>query len=108
MLTIVDEKIGVEKIIKAEAAFNVKQDRTFDDFTKQYRSHIEGHVDPNSRCADRPETVAYNPDKIRPRQKTNHAAEEEKIEYAKLMREKGKGMINQSVTHSYESARSNV
>ena len=95
MITVIDEKLEVEKVLKAEAAINVRLDRTFEDFKKQYQPHIEGQVDPNLRCADRPETAAFDPNKIRPRQKerANPLEEEEKIEFAKLMRIKGKDMM---------------
>jgi len=104
MITIVDEKVEIEKKLREEAAINVRKDRTYDDFTKQYLPHIEGHIDPNLRCADRPETAAFDPNKIKPRgKKTENIEEEEKIEYAKLVRLKGKSLVSTSVHTSLES-----
>lgn len=103
MITVVDGQLEIEKVLKTEAAFNVRQDRTYDDFKKQYQLHIEGQVDPNLRCADRPETAPFDPNKIRvkPKERPNPFEEEEKLEYAKLMRIKGKDMMKQ-VTSSQE------
>lgn len=104
MINIIDEKLEVEKLLKEEAAFNVRQDKTYEDFKKQYQPHIEGQVDPNIRCADRPETAPFDPNKIRPRPKqfSSGFEEEEKAEYARLMRVKGKALLA-SVQASHDS-----
>jgi len=56
---------------------------------KSYKAHIEGKIDPNIRCADRPETAAFDPNKLKLRSKIKAAAnpyeEEEKAELKKLI-----------------------
>ena len=63
MCDIIDQQVFVENMLKKEAAHTVRQDKTYDQFIKAYKGHIEGQVDPNIRCADRPETADFNPNK---------------------------------------------
>ena len=73
---------------------------------KQYKSHIEGKVDPNIRCADRPETASFDPAKLKLRQKqkpnANPYEEEEKAELRRLV---GKGPVLGAYSSAYSSQR---
>ena len=65
MVDVIDEQAALEKECRLKAFDNVRKDQTYDQFMKQYKSHIEGKVDPNIRCADRPETAAFDPAKLK-------------------------------------------
>lgn len=88
ILDVIDEQASLEKECRSIAYENVRKDKTYDEFMKTYKSHIEGKVDPNIRCADRPETAAFDPAKLRtrkPKANANPYEEEEKAELRKLI-----------------------
>jgi hypothetical protein len=81
-----------------QAYENVRKDKTYEEFMKNYKLHIEGKVDPNIRCADRPETAPFDPAKLRlrkPKASANPYEEEEKAELRKLMAKGGAALSSQ-------------
>lgn len=105
-----DETVEIEKDLKAEAAANVRKDKTFDDFMGAYQGDIERKPsDPNPRTANRPETVPFNPNKKRPvvKKAENPYEEEEKAEYMRLLQEKAPDLAA-NLRMSLESHKSKV
>lgn len=105
-----DETVDIEKALRAEAAANVRKDKTFNDFLGTYEGEIERKpTDPNPRVANRPETVPFNPNKKRPviKKAENPYEEEEKAEYMRLLQEKAPALAD-NLRMSLESHKSKV
>lgn len=114
MIDVKDEAVEIEQQLRAEAAANVRKDKTYEDFMGAYKNHLDKNAgQAQARVAGRPETAPFDPKKVRAviaQQAENPYEEEEKQEFARLLKLRAPALAAhlRKSTESYQSKLSHV